>query len=97
MGRKKENRTLQCYLCRMILKGNKLSNLRRHMRLHGPATKCFKCLVCKNTFQNKSNLKQHWQRKHQTLADNIIPKMKITTRNAKSKPSSSQIFQLGIV
>lgn len=66
---KKIDRILQCYLCRSITKSNKVSNLRRHIRLHGPIVKYYKCLQCGAKFQNKSNMKIHWNRIHKNLVE----------------------------
>lgn len=85
MGKTNE-RTLECYVCKTVMKCNKVSNLRRHIRLHGPLVKCFKCLECGTNFQNKSNMKTHWSRAHKNLADvNVPPKMIYTSRKATSK------------
>lgn len=61
----KKSRFLECFLCRRTFKGQKVSNLRRHIRLHGPFIDCWKCLECNRTFQNKSNVRQHWKRVHE--------------------------------
>lgn len=61
MRKKVENRILQCYICKTIVK-NKVSNLRRHMQLHDPNVDRLKCTECGSTFQNKENLKTHWNR-----------------------------------
>lgn len=53
----------ECYLCHIKLK-SKAANLRRHMALHGPGLKSYKCLACKNHYQTKSNLRVHWNKKH---------------------------------
>lgn len=77
----KKKRILECYLCRRVLRGQKMSNLRRHIRLHGPFVKCSKCLECGKTFQNATNLRQHWKRFHEI--DGIEPKMMSVSRKAK--------------
>lgn len=59
----KKIESFECYLCHTKLK-SKLSNLRRHMKLHGPDIKSFKCSLCSNQFQTKSNLLVHWNSKH---------------------------------
>lgn len=70
-------------MCHIIVK-HKVSNLRRHMKLHGPYVECVKCLECDETFQSKNNLKTHWLRRHKNLAfANIPAKMVPTTRKAK--------------
>lgn len=78
MRKKVENRVLQCYLCKLIVK-NKVSNLRRHIKLHGPKVECIKCLECNATFQSKSNFKTHWARKHNDVAD---VKMQVGSRKS---------------
>lgn len=60
---KQKKRLLQCYLCRVFIKSS-ISNLRRHIRLHGPVVDCFKCLGCGEKYQNKANLAAHWVKKH---------------------------------
>lgn len=83
---KTNDRTLKCYLCKIVMKCNKVSNLRRHMRLHGPFVQCFKCCECGTNFQNRSNMKIHWSRIHKDLADkNVPPKMISTSQRAASK------------
>lgn len=83
---KTNNRILECYLCRIVMKCNKVSNLRRHMTLHGPIVECIKCMECGSKFQNKSNMKTHWTRVHKDFADNNIPpKMISTSRKATRK------------
>lgn len=76
----KTDRVLECFICHRIMKGNKMSNLRRHVRLHDQTIDCFRCLECQNTFQTRSNFKQHWLRQHQHLSD---PKMVRTSRVGK--------------
>lgn len=58
----------ECYLCHLKVLSNK-SNLRRHMKLHQPEIKCFSCLVCSKSYQNKSNFKKHWADKHKIWMD----------------------------
>lgn len=83
---KTNNRVLECYLCKITMKCNKVSNLRRHMALHGPIVNCIKCMVCGTYIQNKSNMKTHWIRAHKDFADNNIPpKMISTSRKATCK------------
>lgn len=60
---KKKKRLLQCYLCSVFIKSS-ISNLRRHIRLHGPIVCCFKCSGCGEKYQNKANLEVHWAKKH---------------------------------
>lgn len=76
------NRSLECYLCKLSIKST-VSNLRRHIKLHGPFVKCYTCLGCKKNFQNVSNLSCHWVLKHETLG--FQPKMRVSTRRAKSE------------
>lgn len=59
----KQPRTLQCFLCHVQF-GNKVSNLRRHIRLHGPFVTLTKCPECGKSYQNKENYKSHWIAKH---------------------------------
>lgn len=85
MMKKIKNRILECYLCHIRFKCNKFSNLRRHFNLHGPVVKCFKCLECKQSFQNKSNANTHWKRAHKSLVEaGVTPKIASATRKAKS-------------
>lgn len=85
MGKSK-NRILECYLCKSVMKCNKVSNLRRHIRLHGPLVQCFECLECGIKFQNKSNLKTHWSKKHSNSShENEQLKMIVTSRPAKRR------------
>lgn len=91
-----ENRVLQCYICKLYLK-NKFSNLRRHVNLHSASVKCFKCLECNETFQNKSNWKIHWSRKHDNPAcRNVPPNVMETIRPSTRKLNfyKSKIGQL---
>lgn len=84
--KKTNNRILECYLCHTVFKFNKMSNLRRHIRLHDPRVKYFGCLECGKKFQNKSNFKNHWKKIHSLLAEaNVLPKMFTTSRETKSK------------
>lgn len=84
MKRKVANRILECFLCHTIIKGDKISNLRRHIRLHYPKTNCVRCEICKTTFQNKTNGKVHWMKKHAN-SYGAAPKMTSTTRKTKRK------------
>lgn len=59
-----KNRILECYLCHIQLKSNKLWNLRRHINLHGPFVDMTKCSECGKTYQNVDNYKVHWYAKH---------------------------------
>lgn len=90
MGRKAKNRILECYLCRMIIK-NKVSNLRRHINLHGPQVDCFKCCECNCKFQNKNNLKVHWRRKHKDCIASKKPVKMVPTSRESNRMSNSII------
>lgn len=79
MGKKNQNRILQCYICKLFVKF-KVSNLRRHMRLHGPIVDCYKCTECGTKFQTKVNLISHWSKRHTNLGN---PKFKKAKRAAK--------------
>lgn len=68
---KKKKRSLQCYLCRVFIKSS-ISNLRRHMRLHGPVVCCFQCSGCDKKYQNKANLAAHWVKKHKVDLGEIV-------------------------
>lgn len=93
--RKSQNRILECYLCHKTITGNKMSNLRRHFRLHGPFVDCYKCLECNSTFQNPSNFKNHFKRKHPEVpATNIALKMLRTSRKAKCKSQFLEFIQM---
>lgn len=61
----KKIESFECYLCHTELK-SKLSNLRRHMKLHGPEIKSFQCTKCSKRYQTKSNLLVHWNSKHRS-------------------------------
>lgn len=74
-------RILQCNLCRTIIRGS-FSNLKRHVRLHGPKVNCQICEECGKSYQNWSNLRKHWENVHDK---NIAPKGRQSTRNAKSE------------
>lgn len=76
----KTDRVLECFICHRTITGNKISNLRRHVRLHDSTIDCFKCLECLSTFQTRSNFKQHWFRQHQHLTE---PRMVPTSRVGK--------------
>lgn len=60
----KKTRSLQCYICKIIMKCDKMSNLRRHLKLHGPFIDSFQCDNCGRQFQNKNNFKNHAKKKH---------------------------------
>lgn len=60
---KKKKRFLQCYLCSIFIKSS-ISNLRRHIRLHGPIVCCFECSGCGEKYQNKANLEVPWAKRH---------------------------------
>lgn len=53
----------ECYVCHKNFKSKK-SNLLRHLDLHGPVLKRYKCPKCRLLFQNKSNYQRHWAKKH---------------------------------
>lgn len=94
MRKKVANRTLECFLCHQVLK-DKVSNLRRHMKLHEPDVKGVKCSECDKTFQNKSNFKTHWLRRHHNQQPKgiIMRAFKIVLQKAmKSEKQSKQIF-----
>lgn len=76
---KKLNRVLQCYVCKLKMKFDKVSNLRRHMKLHGPFVESYTCAECGLQFQNKQNLKHHWSNKH----GQAEPKFTKSTRISK--------------
>lgn len=74
------NRVLECFHCHKIIKGKKISNLRSHIKLHGPFVDRLKCLECPQTFQTKGNLKQHWSRKHAHLVEiKVMPTSRMAT------------------
>lgn len=85
--RKNNGRLLQCYMCHIFIKKS-ISNLRRHMRLHGPKVNCIKCLACGLKLQNKGNLIIHWSRKHKDMGDE--PKMRNSKRFAKGRLNFSK-------
>lgn len=60
----RKSRILECFICHIQL-GAKMSNLRRHMKLHSPFITVKKCPECGRIYQNKENYKTHWHAKHQ--------------------------------
>lgn len=71
----------ECYFCHKDFKSKK-SNLLRHLKLHGPIVKRYRCQECRKSFQNKQNYKRHWTEKHTKIS--IEPaKPKIIHRQAK--------------
>lgn len=58
----------ECYLCHLKIRSNK-SNLRRHKKLYRTEIKCYSCMVCSKSYQNKSNFQKHWTDKHQEWMD----------------------------
>lgn len=80
-GQRVKNRIFECCFCHIKIK-NKISNLRRHMRLHNPRVKCFKCLECLKKYQNKQNFQIHWANNHAELGD---PKVVQAVRKSKGK------------
>lgn len=85
MKQKSKNWILECFLCHSTFH-NKVSNLRRHIRLHDSSNTCFECLGCHNTYQNKQNLKKHWIQKHSKIEP---PRMIETVRKSGSKQNIS--------
>lgn len=64
MARKKcAERSFECFLCHTTIQ-SKLSNLKRHMKLHESVVFRLKCPDCSGTFQNKVNFGKHWGRRH---------------------------------
>lgn len=59
MARKKYD-LLECFECHKIFH-SKLSNLRRHLKLHGPKICQVKCTQCGRSFQTLSNYKTHFK------------------------------------
>lgn len=80
----KKIESFECYLCHIQLK-SKLSNLRRHIKLHGPNIKLFKCAVCKKGYQTKSNLRVHWNDKHRDQQEQQQFKFETEYHSSKRK------------
>lgn len=62
--KRKQIESYECYVCHTKIK-SKLANLRRHMALHGPNIKSYKCFACEKIYQTKSNLRIYWNKTHQ--------------------------------
>lgn len=87
MRAKIKDRILQCFVCHSVIK-NKVSNLRRHIRLHYASARCFECLECHRKFQSKGNVRKHWGVKHSKTDS---PRMIETFRELKSKQHSATL------
>lgn len=61
---KNKNKKLECFICHKQF-NYKISNLKRHIALHGPTLIRFQCKICKKSFQNKTNHNVHWRNSHQ--------------------------------
>lgn len=57
----------ECYICHTKFNSKK-SNLLRHLDLHGPIVKRYKCPKCRESFQNKQNYHRHWAHKHTAIS-----------------------------
>lgn len=79
----------ECFLCHSKFQSN-TSNLRRHMKLRQIKVKCFTCLVCSKTYQNKSNFYKHWADKHHGSE----PQFKESTRSSRGKAMMVNYFDL---
>lgn len=84
MGKKVQNRLLQCYICKMFVK-LKVSNLRRHMKLHGPIVDCYECVECGTKFQTKISLKSHWSKHHKNRGNAKFKKAKRAAKCMQKK------------
>lgn len=54
---------LECFDCHKEFH-SKLSNLRRHIKIHGPEVLRVKCDQCNRSFQNRSNYFNHFKNKN---------------------------------
>lgn len=57
----------ECFICRKNFKSKK-SNLLRHLNLHEPNAKRYKCPKCRKSYQNKENYHRHWAAKHTEIS-----------------------------
>ena len=55
---------LQCYMCNKEIISGKISNLKRHMKLHDSIQEYYRCSKCKTDFQTKSNFQSHKIKRH---------------------------------
>lgn len=54
---------LECFLCHQVF-NSKIWNLKRHMKSRHTKDAKYRCRICKQLFQNKTNAIIHYRRKH---------------------------------
>lgn len=51
--------SIECPICLLRFKGQKQSNLKRHLKLHDKTQTRYKCKECERVYQTQSNFNQH--------------------------------------